>query len=274
MKNQPIGFLDSGVGGLTVVKEVMKQLPHEQLLYIGDSARNPYGPRPMEEVRKFTHQLANFLVGKGIKLLVVACNTATVAALETLKKELPVPVIGVIESGSQVAIEETKNHKIGVIGTLGTIQSKEYEKQILKRDQETEVYSIACPRFVSIVEKDQFENKRAEEIVHEELGGFKNTAIDTLVLGCTHYPLLQPIIQDFFGHQVTLVDPGVETTKKIEDYLNKHDLANPNQDVNKEHLLFTTGSVENFTDIARNWLDEKHLKIAHVPLEELNRNDK
>ena len=125
MRNQPIGFMDSGVGGLTVVREVMKQLPNERVYYIGDSARNPYGPRPMEEVHKFAHQLAQFLLEKDIKMLVIACNTATVAALETLQKELPIPVIGVIESGTIAATKSTKNKNIGVIGTVGTIQSNE-----------------------------------------------------------------------------------------------------------------------------------------------------
>lgn len=271
MKNQPIGFLDSGVGGLTVVKEVMKQLPNEQIYYIGDSARNPYGPRPLEEVRLFTHQLANFLVNQGIKLLVVACNTATVAALDTLQKELPIPVIGVIESGSKTATEKTKNQKIGVIGTVGTIHSKEYENQIkTKMNKEVEVFSVACPQFVSIVEKNQFESTLARDIVNKELHPFKDTGIDTLVLGCTHYPLLQPIIQDFFGHHVTLVDPGVETTKKIERYLKKHQLFSDEKSEQDIDKLFTTGPVEKFEQIASHWLDNRDFEVKHISVEELS----
>lgn len=270
MKNQPIGFLDSGVGGLTVVKEVMKLLPNEKIYYIGDSARNPYGPRPMEEVRLFTHQLASFLLDKGIKLLVVACNTATVAALEFLQRELPIPVIGVIESGSKAASVQTHSHNIGVIGTLGTVKSKEYEKQLLNNDKQTKVFSVACPRFVSIVEKDQFEGTMAKKIVKEELSSFKNTDIDTLVLGCTHYPLLQPIIQDFFGKEVSLIDPGVETAKTVKEYLKASDLLNEDTSVAKEHLLYTTGSVKKFEDIALNWLDKSNFKIEHISVEELS----
>lgn len=274
MKNHPIGFLDSGVGGLTVVKEVMKQLPNETIYYIGDSARNPYGPRPMAEVQKFTHQLANFLLRKEIKLLVVACNTATVAALESLQKELPIPVIGVIESGSKAAYESTKNQKIGVIGTDGTVQSNEYEKQILSNQQQTKVLSVACPRFVSIVEKNQFESTIAKEIVHEELNPFKDTDIDTLVLGCTHYPLLQPIIQDFFGQQVHLIDPGVETAKTVKKYLTNSNLLNLKQDIAMDHLLYTTGSAEKFEKIASNWLNKSNFKVEHISVEEFNRDDK
>ena len=274
MKEQPIGFLDSGVGGLTVAKEVMKQLPNEQIYYIGDSARNPYGPRPMEEVRKFTHQLANFLVDKNLKLLVVACNTATVAALDSLKKELPIPVIGVIESGSKIAIATTKNHKIGIIGTLGTIESQEYEKQISNLTEQAEIYSAPCPRFVSLVESDQFESNLAEKVVQEELDSFKNINIDTLVLGCTHFPLLQPLIQQFLGKEVILIDPGVETAKKVKKYLTEQDLLNETGQKQKEHLLFTTGPVRKFNQIASNWLGNIDYKIEHVSLEELNTDDK
>lgn len=274
MKNYPIGFLDSGVGGLTVVKEVMKQLPNETIYYIGDSARNPYGPRPMEEVQKFTHQLANFLLKKKIKLLVVACNTATVAALESLQEELPIPVIGVIESGSKAADESTENNKVGVIGTVGTVQSNEYEKQILDKKQQTEVFSVACPRFVSVVEKNQFGSTMAKEIVQEELKPFKDTDIDTLVLGCTHYPLLQPIIQDFFGQKVHLIDPGVETAKTVKRYLSNSNLLNDKPNRSTEHVLYTTGSAEKFEKIASNWLNKSSFKVKHISVEEISQNDK
>lgn len=274
MNNQPIGFLDSGVGGLTVVKEVMKQLPNEQIIYIGDSARNPYGPRSMDEVRIFTHQLAQYLMKKKIKLLVVACNTATVAALESLKEELPIPVIGVIASGTQAAVLETKNNEIGVIGTLGTIESKEYEKQILHEKEQARIYGVACPEFVAIVEKNQFESNYAKKVVEEELQPFKETNIDTLVLGCTHYPLLQPIIQEYFGADVVLIDPGVETAKTIKKYLNTHHLQNNQKENSKQHLLFTTGDAQSFENIANNWLGNKNFLVKHVAVEELIKNGK
>ena len=268
MKNQPIGFMDSGVGGLTVVKEVMKQLPNEQIYYIGDSARNPYGPRSMEEVNKFAHQLAQFLLKKDIKMLVIACNTATVAALETLQKELPIPVIGVIESGTNAATKRTKNKNIGVIGTAGTIHSKEYERQIMNQLDEVIVHSVACPRFVAIAEKNDFESTYAKKVVKEELSFFKDTEIDTLVLGCTHYPLLQPIIQDFFGRQVTLVDPGVETAKKVKKYLTNADLLNDSTSEDKEHVFFTTGPIEQFQEIGSKWLGIGDINVKHVEIEE------
>ncbi len=271
MNSQPIGFLDSGVGGLTVVKEVIKLLPNEEIIYIGDSGRNPYGPRPLEEVRQFTHQLSHFLMKKEIKLLVVACNTATVAALDSLQKELPIPVIGVIESGTKAAIEVTKNNKIGIIGTQGTIQSGEYEKQILEQLAHAELMSVACPKFVSIVEKNQFETEQATKIVTEELAPFENTDIDTLVLGCTHYPLLQVIIQNNFDKHVTLVDPGVETAKLVKKYLESHDLLNLNKMMVSPYLLFTTGSAAKFHSIASKWLGTTRIDVQHISIEELTK---
>lgn len=269
MKNHPIGFLDSGVGGLTVVKEVMKQLPNETIYYIGDSARNPYGPRPMAEVEKFTHQLADFLLTKEIKVLVIACNTATVAALKSLQETLPIPVIGVIESGSKAANDMTNNHKVGVIGTDGTIESNEYELQIISHNQETDVLSVACPRFVSVVEKNQFESSLAKKIVQNELEPFKDTDIDTLVLGCTHYPLLQPIIQDYFGQQVHLIDPGVETAKTVKEYLTQSNLLNQRQNQATNHILYTSGSAEEFNRIAKKWLNGSNFEVEHISVKEL-----
>lgn len=273
MKNQPIGFLDSGVGGLTVVKEVLKQLPNEDVVYIGDSARNPYGPRPMEEVQTFTHQLAHFLLEHKIKLLVVACNTATVAALKSLKETLPVPVIGVIVPGTHAAVLETTNAEIGVIGTVGTIASNAYEKQILKLKENAHVKSLATQDFVAIVEKNQFESHYAKSVVEKELAPFQNTTIDTLVLGCTHYPLLQPIIQDYFGKEVTLIDPGVETAKVVKTYLSEKDLLNESSTEAKNHLFYTTGSAETFEAIALNWLEDISFNVKHVPIEELEKDD-
>lgn len=269
MNNQSIGFLDSGVGGLTVVKEVMKLLPEEEIYYIGDSARNPYGPRPINEVREFTWQLANFLVKQNIKLLVIACNTATVAALDLLEKELPIPVIGVIESGSKAAAESSKNKIIGVIGTEGTIRSNEYEKQIIKQLENAQVQSVACPRFVSIVEKYQYQDDLAKQVVAEELRPFKGSQMDTLVLGCTHYPLLQKDIQEYFGAELNLIDPGVETAKRVQDYLKENNLFK-NEKVNPvKHTFFTTGPTNTFEDIARNWLEDSNFIVKHISVEEL-----
>jgi len=272
MNKQAIGFLDSGVGGLTVVKAVMDQLPHEEVCYIGDSARNPYGPRPMKEVLKFSKQLAHFLLRKNIKLLVIACNTATVASLENLQKELPIPVIGVTASGSKVAAVATRNNKIGVLGTEGTIQSGEYERKIVKANQAAKIKNIASPALVSVVENNQFEGDQARTAVRFELRDFKNSDIDTLVLACTHYPLLRPLIQEYLGQDIELVDPGIATAQAISRYLIENDLQNDRHTKNAEHRFYTTGSVRKFKKIASKWLENNHLSVEHVPVEELELN--
>ena len=274
MNKQPIGFLDSGVGGLTVVKEVMKLLPNEEIYYIGDSARNPYGPRPLSEVLEFTIQLANLLVNKGIKLLVIACNTATVAALEVLQERLDIPVIGVIESGTRAAVASSHNKNIGVIGTQGTIQSNEYEKQILQLIDDAQVLSVACPQFVSIVEKHQYENELAKNVVSKELEPFLGSTMDTLILGCTHYPLLQNIIQDYFGENLTLIDPGVETAIQVKTVLDEKNMFNNGIGNSNEHVFYTTGPADKFDKIAKHWLKRSDFEVRHIAVEELQRYGK
>lgn len=271
MKNQPIGFLDSGVGGLTVVKEVMDLLPNEEIYYIGDSARNPYGPRPLSEVLEYTLQLANFLVSKGIKLLVIACNTATVAALDVLQERLSIPVIGVIESGTKAAIRSSQNKNIGVIGTEGTIQSNEYEKQIMTLLEGAKVQSVACPQFVSIVEKHQYEDELAKKVVSQELEPFLGSKMDTLILGCTHYPLLQNIIQDFFGDDLTLIDPGIETSKLVQKMLKEYDMCHFETIEQNEHKFYTTGESEAFNQIAIHWLKRDDFEVTRIAVEELEK---
>jgi len=269
MNNQAIGFLDSGVGGLTVAKAVIDYLPKEEICYIGDSARNPYGPRPMTEVLEFSKQLAHFLLHKNIKLLVIACNTATVASLEVLQKELPIPVIGVTAAGSKLAAIATKNNKIGVLGTEGTIQSGEYERKILKKNQAAMIKNVASPTLVSVVENNQFEGEQARRAVVHELKDFKDSDIDTLVLACTHYPLLQPLIQEYLGQEIELVDPGLETAKAIGQYLTENHLQNNKKAESTGHRFYTTGSVDKFKEIASKWLQTNQLTVEYIPVKEL-----
>lgn len=272
MNDQPIGFIDSGVGGLSVVKETMKELPNEEILFIGDSARNPYGPRSVDEVFQFSRELAYFLIKKGIKILVIACNTATAAALSKLQKELPIPVIGVIEAGSRTATQNTKNKKIGVIGTIGTINSEEYDKKLKKLDASVETYNLANSTFVEIVENNQFRDESVKNIIREELLSFKDTEIDTLILGCTHYPLLQPAFQNVLGNGIKVIDPSVETVKELKQYLIDNHQENWNRKL-KQHVFYTTGSKEKFEVITNSWLENKNFHVEKVSLEELRIDD-
>ncbi|WP_347297259.1 glutamate racemase [Dolosigranulum savutiense] len=269
MKKRPIGFIDSGVGGLTVVKEAMRQLPHEVFCYIGDTARCPYGPRTPEQVRQFTIELAYFLMEKDIKLLVIACNTATATTLTTLKELLPIPIVGVILPGSRAAIKATRNQRIAVIGTEGTIASNEYQKSIFRKNQQIDVVSLACPKFVPVVESNEYTGPLAKRVVRETLMPLHKTKMDTLILGCTHYPLLRPIIQDVMGQEIQLIDSGAETINEVSVLLDYYNLAEANPNSDPLHQFYTTGSAEMFKRIASAWLGFDHLVVNHIDLKEI-----
>lgn len=269
MKKRPIGFIDSGVGGLTVVKEAMRQLPHEVFCYIGDTARCPYGPRTPEQVRQFTIELAYFLMEKDIKLLVIACNTATATALTTLKELLPIPIVGVILPGSRAAIKATRNQRIAVIGTEGTIASNEYQKSIFRKNQQIDVVSLACPKFVPVVESNEYTGPLAKRVVRETLMPLHKTKMDTLILGCTHYPLLRPIIQDVVGQEIQLIDSGAETINEVSVLLDYYNLAEDTPNSDSLHQFYTTGSAEMFKRIASAWLGLDHLVVNHIDLKEI-----
>lgn len=263
---QPIGFIDSGVGGLTVVKEALRQLPNENILYVGDTARCPYGPRPAEQVIEFTWQMTRYLIQQGIKLLVIACNTATAVALEEIKANVDIPVIGVIQPGARAAIKASNTGKIGVIGTLGTVKSASYEKELLEKSPQVKVSSLACPKFVPLVESNQFTSSIAKKVVAETLGTLQSKKLDTLILGCTHYPLLRPIIQNTMGARVTLIDSGAETVNDLSTLLDYFDLNNFEYGGEKICTFYTTGSPKMFQEIAHEWLDIQNLTVQHIRL--------
>lgn len=249
--DRPIGLLDSGVGGLTVANELMRQLPKEELVYIGDTLRCPYGPRNKTEVRQFTNQLVNFLLEKDVKMIVIACNTATAFALDDLQKKLSIPIIGVIQPGARAAIKQSKTKEIGVIGTEGTISSEAYEKalKLLKNDIVTT--SQACSPFVPLVESGEVEGENVESIVNEYLSKIKfNDEIDTLILGCTHYPLLKETIQKVVGNDVQLISSGEETAREVSAILSMNNELNKGEHKLK-HEFFATGDVDKFEEIAK-----------------------
>lgn len=251
--DQPIGVIDSGVGGLTVAKELMRQLPKEEFIYLGDTLRCPYGSRPAEEVRIYTWEMVNFLMQYRIKMLVVACNTATAFVLDELKQNLHIPVVGVIQPGARAAIKTSQNLKIGVIGTTGTIQSKAYPDVLRDIHSEIDVYSLACPQLVPMVEKGMLSGGEAEKIVEESLSPFKDIQdMDTLILGCTHYPLIRPVIQKVMGEEVTIISSGEETARDVSAILSYNDLLY-NGERKPSHKFFTTGNLAIFQHIANSW---------------------
>lgn len=262
-----IGLIDSGVGGLTVLKEALKQLPNENLIYLGDTARCPYGPRPAEQVIEFTRQMTHFLIQKEIKLLVIACNTATAVALDVIRQEIDIPVVGVILPGTRAAVKATKKHKVGVIGTQGTIKSASYQRALQTKTPNIQVFSLACPKFVPLVESNQFSSPVAKKTVAETLSPLQYSGMDTLILGCTHYPLLRPIIQNVVGSQVQLIDSGAETVGEVSVLLDYFEIANSSENKKPQYAFYTTGSTKMFDDIANEWLDNITVQSTHVNLE-------
>lgn len=269
MTNRPIGLLDSGVGGLTVLKAVKDRLPNESLIYIGDTKRCPYGNRSNEEVIAYTLELVQFLIDKDVKMIVIACNTATAHALEIVKKKVAVPVIGVVGPGSEAAVQATKNGEIGVLATVSTVASGFYEQTLLEHDASVKVKSLACPTFVDIVEANTYKTSEARNSVEKQLKSFKTAHMDTVILGCTHFPLLSPFIQSALGKDVTLIDSGMLTSYEVERVLKEHQLEK-RTNWTESIQIFTTGSEKMFRTIAENWLQTKQFKVQTVSLERLN----
>ena len=222
----PIGVFDSGMGGLTVMREIMRQIPNEKVIYFGDTARVPYGSKSKEKVTRFSRQIVRFLQSKQVKAIVVACNTASAYALDDLEKEIDIPIIGVVKPGAKVAAEATRNGQVGVIATEGTISSNIYTTYIRQLRPEVQVTGKACPLFVPLVEEGLWQDPVTDEIAKRYLSSLIDTGIDTLILGCTHYPLLRSTIQKTMGEHVNLVNPAYETAIELKNVLERESLAN------------------------------------------------
>lgn len=219
MNNRSIGVFDSGLGGLTAVKQIMEELPNESIIYFGDTGRVPYGTRSRDTILKYTRGDIRFLRTFDVKMIVIACGTASSAALPAIKDEFDIPIVGVIDAAVYAAVRATKNKRIGVIGTQGTIKSGEYEKQIKAYDGEMSVFSRACPMFVPLVENGYFDSRVTRLLVEEYLEEIRAAGVDTLILGCTHYPLLAKVIGEYMGDGVTLINPGAEVAKYLKKKL-------------------------------------------------------
>lgn len=261
--DRPIGVLDSGVGGLTVAKEIMRLLPNEQIIYVGDTARCPYGPRSPQEVRKFTWQISLALQKMNVKMLVIACNTATAVALNSLSRQMPFPVLGVIFPGARAASKATKNHRVVVLGTQGTVKSGAYEYAIAALSSSCQVDALACPTFVPLVESNEYEGEFAYKMVEEALEPLKGKNFDTVILGCTHYPLLQEHIEQVVGSGVHVLSSAEETANDVKDYLDFHDSHNPDP-APKRPIFYTTGSIPMFKAIAERWLDLEQADVRRI----------
>jgi glutamate racemase len=260
-----IGVFDSGIGGLTVVRELLQQLPHESIIYFGDTARVPYGPKSAETVRRYALQIGEWLVTQGVKCVVVACNTATAHALSALQQSLPVPVIGVIEPGARAALAATRGNNVGVIGTTGTIASGAYERALKTLSPSLSVHAAACPLLVPIIEEGWLEHPATRLIVHEYLAPLTAANIDTLVLGCTHYPLLVDTLATEAGPSVRLIDSARETAAETARLLRDNGWAREEHEGGDlVHRFMASDAPEHFLTLGRRFLGNAIDRVEHV----------
>lgn len=265
MDNRSIGVFDSGLGGLTVMKQIMKEFPYENIVYFGDTGRVPYGSRSKDTIIKYSMSDVRFLESHDVKLIIIACGTASSVALPFIRSNTNIPIVGVVDATSEAAVKATKNKKIGIIGTNGTIKSGAYEKIIHKYNIES--YSKACPLFVPLVENGHFDTKVAKLVVEEYLTPIKDEGVDTLILGCTHYPHLKKVIGEFMGEDVTLIDPGVELAKYLRFEFDADLLHSDTADF-EQYKYFVSDSVEGFEDLASTFLDKNiNGKVKKIDIE-------
>ena len=265
MDLRPIGVFDSGMGGLTVLHECLVTLPHEDFVYLGDGARLPYGPRPLEEIRRFAAEIAGYLEGLGVKLIVAACNSATAAALPDLQRSLAVPVVGVLAPEAHAAVLATRNRRIGLLATEATVASGRYTVLVRDLDAGVEVVSVACPRLVPLIEGDDPFGEETTAAVREYATGLKNAVVDTVILGCTHYPLIKPIFQRVFGRGVTLVFSAEETAREVAETLSRKGIDNDATREGSARFL-TTGDPGQFREMGRRFLQLPIAEVEHVEL--------
>ncbi len=265
-RDYPIGIFDSGIGGLTVLKEVCRILPNESIVYLGDTARVPYGIRSAETITSYSFECIRFLLQKKIKLIVIACNTVSSISLGEIEKNVHIPVIGVIQPGAKTAANITQNKKIGVIGTEATIKSGSYFKAIKNLLPQAEVHELACPLFVPLAEEGWTDDIIAKLTAERYLASIRNKGVDTLVLGCTHYPLLKNVIQDVMG-SVNLVDSAIETSIVVRDVLNTRELLRDRDtDALSSKKFFVTDSPERFVNVGERFLKDRIADIEKIVL--------
>ncbi|MEW5920453.1 MAG: glutamate racemase [Bacillota bacterium] len=265
-KYKAVAVLDSGVGGLTVAKEIIRQLPFEHIVYFGDTAHMPYGPRPAGQVRSFVYRIMDFLLTQQIKIIIVACNAATAAGLEYYRERVTLPLLGVIEPGVRAALGQTRNRKVGVIGTSGTIESGAYQRVFQRLAPDVALFSRACPLFVLVVENELVHNPEVYRVAEEYLQPLKKAGVDTLILGCTHYPLLAEVIGAVMGPEVKLISSAEETAQEARRILEEKELLQP-REISPVHRFYVSGPARNFSQMAVKLL-EKEVRAFQVVLDE------
>ena len=261
----PLGVFDSGIGGLTVAHALFERLPAESVIYYGDTARVPYGPKSPDTVRRYSAEILAYLLHRGVKMVVVACNTSTAHALAALRERSPVPVVGVIEPGARAAARASVSGRIGVIGTAGTIASGAYERAILALRPDAQVHARACPLFVPLIEEGWFDHPATELIAREYLAPLRDAKVDTLVLGCTHYPLIKPLLAQVLGPEVRLIDSAEETAAAVREELEARGLRAP-AGAPAEHRFVVSDDEPRFRSVGARFLGERLRDVEVVPL--------
>jgi glutamate racemase len=264
---RPIGIFDSGAGGLTVLHECLVTMPHEDFLYLGDGARCPYGPRPSEEIRRFAHEIASYLQDAGVKLIVAACNSATAAALPQLQERLAVPIVGVLAPEAHAAVQATRNRRVGVLATEATVGSRRYEEAVHALDAGVQVSSVAAPRLVPLIEAAA-PTDEIDGAVREYARSLKEAGVDTVILGCTHYPLIRPIFERVFGRTTTLVFSAHETAREVAETLERKGIANDS--AREGAVRFgTTGEPDDFRALGERFLQLPITRVEQVSIRDL-----
>jgi glutamate racemase len=266
--SRPVGVFDSGMGGLTVLHECLVTMPHEDFVYLGDGARLPYGPRPLEEVRRFAHEIAGYLEAQGVKLILVACNTATSAALPELQERIQVPVVGVITPEAHAAVQATRNRRIGLMATEATVLAGRYGELVHTLDAGVHFFPVACPLLVPLIESEQPFGAETTTAVREYAAPLKEAGVDTVILGCTHYPLIRPIFERVFGRDVTLVFSAEETAREVAETLARKGIEKGGAEEGSYRFL-TTGDTALFRRLGERFLQLPLDGVQRVGIAEL-----
>jgi glutamate racemase len=264
-QEKSIGVFDSGIGGLTVVRSLMERLPRESITYFGDTARVPYGGKSAEVVKEYAFQNTRFLLRQGVKIIVVACNTVSAVAIDDLRSHFSIPIVGMIQPGARAAAAWTKSGRIGVIGTLATIASDSYARALHTENRKLHVLSHACPLFVPLAEEGWSQHPVAEMTANEYLTAFRNQNIDTLILGCTHYPILRTVIQQAVGEKVQLIDSGEAAAEEVELFLRKQGLLNTRPE-HPNHAFFVSDVPQRFRQLGSIFLGKSDLRVQRIHL--------
>ncbi len=270
MDPRPIGMFDSGVGGLTVLHECLVSHPNEDFIYLGDTGRFPYGPRSAKEIRSFAWQIASHLLSLDVKLLVVACNSATAAALPWLQEQLPASIIGAVHPESEAAAQTTRNRKIGVLATEATVASGSYERALLNLDAGLEIFSEPCPQLATMIQNGDVSSPEMVTAVREYAEPLKTAGADTVILGCTHYPLATPMLQRAFGRGVTLVNSAREIAREVGEVLERKGIAN-DREREGDYSFLCTGKVDAFVAVGARFLQMPFENVERVDITELER---